>query len=350
MLESISSDADVITRTLPEADMWRARSWIACGFILVLSAGCVPGGTPICGAFGDACMKAADVARYLARESGELGAVSGGPFDHAGPGVKSGRLGLAVRAATARTATPRLDGHTIRPWEFDTTSVPVEERRAKTVSVDGTVRAWPGWRVGRTRAGSVDLGGGVMAIARNGVALDTEERLGFDVGARIGLLQETSVVPAVSLSVSRIYLPALSSSGFRLTAQDGTGILASVTDIDPEVTVTRFSVAKHLGRFGLAAGTSRAKYNSSASVDVRSSDGAVNETLSVTSRGSRRSLFLDGSLALGDRVTVEAELGRLSGGDGPEVVTRFSGRPIGDARQYVTVGLRFAVGKLYALP
>ena len=36
MLEAISSDADVITRTLPEADMWRARSWIAGGFILVL--------------------------------------------------------------------------------------------------------------------------------------------------------------------------------------------------------------------------------------------------------------------------------------------------------------------------
>lgn len=349
MLEAISSDADVITRTLPEADMWRARSWIAGGFILVLSAGCVPGGTPICGAFGDACMKGEDIAKYLVRESGELGVVSGGPFDHAGPAVKSGRLELSVRAATARSRTPRLDGGTIRPWEFDATPVPVDERMAETVSVDAIVRAFPGWRVGQTRAGSVDFGGGLMTIARNGVALDSEERLGFDVGVRLGLVQETSVIPAVSLSMSRIYLPALASSAFRLTTPDGTAILGKVTGIDPNVTVTRFSVAKHLGRFGLAAGTSGARYRSSARVDVRSADGAVDDTLSITSRGSRRSLFLDGSLALGDRVTIEAEVGRLYGGGTPGMVTRFSGRPIGDARQYVTVGLRVALGKLYAL-
>jgi len=329
--------------------MWRGRSWVGGGFILALSAGCVPG-TPLCGAFADACMKAEDVARYLGREAGDLAVVSGGPFDHAGPAVKSGRLELSVRGATARSATPRLDGRTIEPWEFDTTTVPVNERLTRTVSVDATVRAFPGWRVGQTRAGSVDLGGGVVAIARNGVALDTEERLGFDVGARIGLLQETSVVPAVSLSVSRIHLPALSSSAFRLTTPDGTSILARVTGIDPEVTVTRFSVAKHLGRFGLAAGTSGARYRSSASVAVRSSDGAVDDTLPVTSRGSRRSLFLNGSLALGARVTIEAEGGRLYGGDTPGMITRFSGQPSTEARQYVTVGLRFALGKLYALP
>ena len=157
------------------------------------------------------------------------------------------------------------------------------------------------------------------------------------------------MIPAVSLTASRIYLPTLSSSASRLTSTDGTTIFATVAGIDPDVTITRFSVAKHLGWFGLAAGTSKSKYDYSANVNVWSSDGSITDgTFSLSSRGSRRNKFLDASLSLGDRVSIEAEIGRLSGWAAPGALTRFGGRPTTDARTYITTGVRMTLGKLYS--
>jgi hypothetical protein len=216
-------------------------------------------------------------------------------------------------------------------------------------AVDAAVGVFRGVQFGVTEVGGVDLlvnAAYLPEVTQSGVALRTPGgpfKLGY--GARVGLLQESTVIPAVSVTYLKRDLPTL---GITASYQgNGTGAdTLRVNDLAVKTDAWRVVASKRLLLFGVAAGVGQDRYRSSGDVsavvrqqvvpgvDQAYTTSPVRFEQSLT----RTNYFANVSMNL-LLLKVVGEIGQVSGGS-VETFNSFGDKRADDSLLYGSVGVR----------
>jgi hypothetical protein len=309
-----------------------------------------PGGPPISAAqiSQDACQKALDLFAFMAPQLGA--SIAGGNLvlGSAGPLGGLGRFSVGLRANVIRGQLPQTDGVTLSPTGRQASDFRPSSQVIGLPGAEAAIGLFRGIPIGVTNVLGVDALASAFFVpdveADDFSLTTTGSSVRFGYGVRIGILQETLLVPAVSVAVMRRELPTVN-----LRARVGTADSVRVDGLEASATSWRVAVGKRVALLGLSAGAGQDRYDASAS--------AAAFIASRTVGGLQFPAFV-GSLARAEQeltrtnvfggvslnfpfLRLSGEIGRVTGGDVAPTFNTFGGRRPNDAYTYGSVGLRF---------
>ncbi|HUF27171.1 MAG TPA: hypothetical protein VMM18_09355 [Gemmatimonadaceae bacterium] len=295
-----------------------------------------PGGTIQEQATQDACQKAIDLFQYMAPQLGTV--VAGGNATLGQGGTLGGfpHFSVGIRANALHGSLPNIEAHDPSVTGAQQSTYEPKSQFLGLPAVDAAIGVFAGLPLGLTNVGGVDLllsAWYIPEIAGQGVevaAPDGSLKIGY--GARVGLLQESLLMPGLSATYMKRDLPVLD-----LTGTAGNGSLA-VRALDVQTTSWRIVASKSMILFGLAAGFGKDTYKTSANIQA-SAGGFDSQEFAAAQNITRTSVFGNASMSL-LMLKAVAEIGHVSGG---EIVTynQFDGKKADDSRLYGSIGLRF---------
>jgi len=300
----------------------------------------------------DACQKSQDLFNLLAPQlaatlaGGNL--VLGQSSTLGGPGHFS--LGLRVNAV--RGTVPQFDDIMLGTNGAQRSRIGVDRRYVGYPVADAAVGIFKGVPLGITNAGGID----VLLNATYVPAYDNDDfsirssgggvRIGY--GARVGVLQETTFVPGVSVSVMRREVP---TTTVRVAIGDDE---LGIRDARVRSDSWRLVAGKNLLLFAVAAGVGQDRYTSRADVqavvrnptvviggvpvqlpaEVRADVARLSQTL------TRTNYFANLTVLSLPFVKVVGEIGRTQGGTLGATFNDLGGRRPDAAYTYGSVGVR----------
>ena len=291
----------------------------------------------------DACVKARDLFVFIAPQVGV--AISGGnPIPGAGGTLGGlGKRELSVRLIAVEGWLPRNSlslntGGATLGGDFGAarTALPVP-------AADLALGLYAGVPVGLTNVGGVDLLLGATYLpsaSRDAFSFDPQNAgFGYAYGVRVGALQESSIVPGVSVSWQRRQLP---KSEFDYTSSDDT---LRVSDIEVRSDAIRLVVSKRFAFFGLAAGVGQDRIRSSSSMNAVVNQpvlgNPVRQLVSLTGLRqsvSRNTAFLNASVGI-LAARVVGEIGWSNAGTSTSISNQFGGRRPNEGYRYGSLGI-----------
>jgi hypothetical protein len=298
-----------------------------------------PGGTPSQRFVQDACQKAVDLFEFMVPQAG-LALAGGGAV--LGEGSSLGRLGsvsIGLRGNLIQGDLPRVEDAPPSTGGAVASTYSLAGTYLGAPVLDVAAGVFPGVSFPGTRALALDALVNVAWIpeyAGEGVRLSTPEggvRLGY--GARLTLLDESIVTPALAVTFVRRDLPRVD-----LIGETGDDRLEA-SGLELRTSALRFQVAKRLGLVTVSAGAGSDKIEAAATVRAWVRDGGVTQQAGPVQleRSLRRdNVFAGVGLNLKFAV-IGAEVGRSSGGT-IETFNSFGGTRADAARVYGSAGLR----------
>lgn len=313
-------------------------------------AQCPPGTTNSFGvpdqqrATQDACQKAIDLFRYMAPQLGTALAGGAPTLGQGGPTGGIGHFSLGVRVNAVFGDLPQIQDVPVSVQGAQRSTYPLEKQIIPMPTADLALGLFGGLPLGITSVGGLDLLVSATYLPEfeaDNVKVEVDGssiKLGF--GARLGLLEESLLVPGVSVSYLRRDLPKI-----HMTARAQSDSL-QVRDLDIRTTSWRVMASKSFFMFGAAAGFGKDRYESSTAISARVAARSVPPTPAVTAgpvdieqKLSRTTMFLDLSMNL-PFFKIVGEIGQVSGGD-VETYNQFDGSKADDSRTYGSIGIRF---------
>ena len=292
----------------------------------------------------DACQKAIDLFQYMAPQLGI--SITGGNAT-LGRGGTLGGLGhfsIGVRVNAVQGSIPQISD--VRP-QVDTAHSSRYDTKSQIIGLptaDLAIGIFKGLPLAITNVGGIDLlvsaaylpefnSSGISVKVPNGSL-----KLGY--GARVGLLQESLLVPGVSVTYLKRDLPTVDIAA---TANSGADSLI-VEDLSLKTTAWRVVASKSILLFRLAAGFGQDTYESSTNVRAYVAATALNPEakagpVAMSQNLKRTNVFADLSLNL-LLLKLTGEIGQVSGGT-INTFNTFSGKQAADSRIYGSVGARF---------
>ena len=297
----------------------------------------------------DVCLRAKDVFSLMGPQ---LGAAITGGNAVLGQGGTLGGLGhFTVEARVTAVLNGALPD--IPKWSgLATTSPPASQELETKKSpvpmpvIDGAIGIFKGLPLGLTNVGGIDLLGSVTYIPNvdeTDFSVKPDANTKFGYGVRVGLLQESLLIPGLSATWMKRDLPVTTITGTGTFTGQSMSFTLGETDI--QTTSWRLVASKSFILFGLAAGYGQDKYKESAnfsgSATVAGTPYAF-APFSVNSEMTRSNVFANASINL-LLLKLVAEVGQVSGGEAtPVPFNTFSGGKVDDSRTYGSVGLRFS--------
>lgn len=300
------------------------------------------------GATQDACQKAVDLFQYMAPQIGTViaggnatlgqGGTLGGlallPFPHP-------KVSIGFRVNALQGSLPDIDQITPSINGAESSTIPVNDQVIPGPAADLAVGLFKGIPLGLTNFGGVDLLLSALYLPefdRSNVRLELPDgglKLGY--GARVGLLQESLVIPGISFTWLKRDLPTANLSGRTQSAIGGADL--AVNNLEVNTTSWRVTASKSLLFFGLALGAGQDKYSSSADV-VGTAGALASGAVHVEQDLKRTNYFADLSMNL-MLLKLIGEVGMVQGG---EVTTfnKWDGKQPADKRLYGSVGARLS--------
>lgn len=312
---------------------------------LAQSSACPPGSTV--GGFPDqakatqdACQQAIDLFQLMAPQLGV--SITGGNAT-LGQGGTLGGLGHFVVELRAngllgnvpQLQTPSTNGAVQR------TNYPTKTQILGLPSADGSIGIFQGIPLGLTNVGGVDLllsAFYVPTVTADNVTVSPDSPLKIGYGVRIGALQESLLVPGVSLTYMKRDLPTTTITG----TNGGDSLI--VRDLQDNTTSWRLVASKSLVVFSLAAGLGQDKYDAKTSVQgvVQGTFGTLtnprSQVIPMSQSMTRTNYFADLSLNM-LLAKVVGEIGMVSGGGPINTYNKFDSAP-DKSRVYGSVGVR----------
>jgi hypothetical protein len=284
----------------------------------------------------DACEKATDLFGYMMPQ---LGTSLVGGSHTLGVGSTLGgfpHFAIALRGNAIKGDLPDISGLTVSPLGRSQSSIGTNSQVLGLPGVDFAVGIYKGFPLGVTRFGGVDLIGSLTYIPTiednsGGVSIKPEgSSTKIGLGARVGLLEQSLVVPGVSFSYLVRDLPTSN-----LTAS-ATNATFAINNFSVKTKSWRLAAQKNLLLFQLGAGYGQDTYTSAADIAI----GGIGSFNTSTSQEMKRTTMY-GSLGINILLAkLVAEVGQVSGGD---VTTYNSFSEAADkSRLYGSVGLRIS--------
>ncbi|WKW12042.1 hypothetical protein Strain138_001314 [Pseudogemmatithrix spongiicola] len=286
---------------------------------------------------GDACAVASDFFRYMAPQFGT--AIAGGSHT-LGIGTNLGgfpHFAVALRANAVLGNFPTIDN--VQLGAANPRNFAVEDGGAAMVTADFALGLTKGFNVGVTRIGGIDLIGGVTyvpTLEEDNFTLTPQSNVSVGLGARVGLLQQSALIPGVAFSYMKRDLPTVD-----LTSSADDGSTFDLNDFSIKTSSWRLSAQKNLLLFQLGAGIGGDTYDFSTAATVNVVDGPLSATGSFSDKASMSRTTMYGSLGLNlFLVKVVIEGGQVSGGS---IATQNTfDTPADEKRLYANVGLRIS--------
>jgi hypothetical protein len=182
----------------------------------------------------------------------------------------------------------------------------------------------------------------IPTVNQDGFTVTPTTNLKFGYGARVGLLQESLLIPGISVTWMKRDIPTTTLEGTTTGAQN---LSFKMSDLSVKTTAWRIVASKSLILFGLAAGYGQDSYDQGATFSgtAVSSAGSSNfGPFALTNSMKRSTYFADASINL-LLLKIVGEVGQVSGG---ELTTApfntFSSGKADDTRLYGSVGVRFS--------
>lgn len=285
----------------------------------------------------EACATGRDLLLYMAPQ---LGTSLVGGSHTLGIGTNLGGLfhfAIAVRANAVMGSLPDIDnvGANATPVSQN---YAVKDQYLGLPTVDFALGLTKGFNLGVTRIGGIDLIGGatyVPEITEDDFSVTAPDgSLSIGYGARIGLLQQSALIPGVSFSWMKRDMPTLDMS----TTSDG-GDTFSIDNLAIKSTSWRLAAQKNFLLFQFGAGFGKDNYDFNADVAASVDNGAYTGSFNASQDMSRTTMY--GSLGINlFLVKIVGEVGQVSGGSAPTFHTYDTAA---DAkRMYGTVGVRIS--------
>lgn len=285
----------------------------------------------------DACQQTVDLFNYVAPLLGT--ALAGGNTTMAQGGSLGTRLGFVPHVSVGVRLNAVLGGV---PDVQSPSPAGIQNRASNEVSsvpvpmpvVDAAIGVFKGIPLALSNVGGVDVLLSAAYVPKKTVGdidLDPETPLAFGYGVRVGLLQESLVVPGLGFSYINRKIPKTS-----ITA-NLTGSTFEVQDLDLSSKSWRITASKSLILFGLAIGYGRDTYD--ASTSIRASVGANSVgPFTAASEVTRNNMFADLSMNL-PFIKLVVTGGQVSGGD----IKTYNGyeKAADVSRLYASGGIRF---------
>ena len=295
----------------------------------------------------DACQKALDLLNYMTPQLGTLIAGGNATIGQGGTLGGLGHFALSVRANAMRASLPDIDGAGVNYGAAQRSDYVTEAQWAALPVVDAAFGVFKGISLPLTNVLGVDLLVNVSylpELEHDPLSLTTPDgSFKFGYGARVGILQESLVLPGISLTYMKRDLPRTT-----LIASWEGGVLANadtarLQNFDIGTTSWRIVASKSLLAFNLAVGVGQDRYEASAdafySVNeplARFEGGPVRYAFDVT----RTNVFLDVVTNLG-LMKLVGTVGGVSGGDIP-TYNNFD-READASRIYGSLGVRIGL-------
>jgi hypothetical protein len=206
-------------------------------------------------------------------------------------------------------------------------------------SVDVAVGIFKGFPVGLTNVGGIDALVNVSYLpsySKNSIhvgAQDDKWKFGF--GGRLGIIQESLLLPGVGVSYMVRDLPTSVLSG-----EDNSGNTVSISDYRIRTKQWRLTASKKVLFLGLAAGVGQDKYDTKARLTYNVDGNTPDAPIDLHISPKRTNYFADLSFNL-LLAHVVAEIGRVSGGD-ISTFNKFS-TSASDSRTYGSLGFRIGL-------
>lgn len=288
----------------------------------------------------DACQKGTDLYTYMLPQLG-LGLAGGNPVLGSSKVIgKLGHFSVGVRGTVFNGALPKtVDPSTTGIVQ---TNMATDKQIIGGPGIDAAIGLYGGIPLGVTHVGSVDALVSyiyIPDISKNNnsgggsdnadIKLESHSKIGF--GVRVGLVDESVVIPGVSFVYLKRGLPKLD-----LTNTSNSGTTFGVNRLDINAGTWRLIATKSFLLFGLSVGVGGDSYTSSGTVTATNS--GQNVQFSLDRDISRTNMFADLTFNLGP-AKLAAEAGRVSGGS---ISTFNTFDPVATAaRTYYSAGLRF---------
>jgi hypothetical protein len=294
----------------------------------------------------DICLRATDLYQLMAPQLG-VSITGGNPV--LGQGGTLGGIGhftVEARAIAVMGDIPDLPN-----WSAPSITVPASQQLASKdfpvglPAVDGAVGLFKGLPLGLTNVGGIDALVSAVYIPnvdQNGFKVTPETNLKFGYGARVGVLQESLLIPGLSVTWMKRDLPTTTLEGATTGA---TNMSFKLSNFSEKTTAWRIVASKSLILFGLAAGYGQDKYESAVTFSGTSTSTVGSSTFGPFDFGNsmtRSTMFANASINL-LLLKIVGEVGQVSGGDlAVPPFNTFSSGKADDTRLYGSVGVRFS--------
>jgi hypothetical protein len=295
----------------------------------------------------DACQKALDLLNYMTPQLGTLIAGGNATIGQGGTLGGLGHFALSLRANAMRASLPDIDAAGVNYGDAQRSNYVTEAQWAALPVVDAAFGVFKGIALPLTNVLGVDFLVNVSylpELEHDPLSLTTPDgSFKFGYGARVGLLQESLVVPGISVTYMKRDLPrttlVASWEGGLANGAD----TARLQNFDIGTTSWRVVASKSLLTFSLALGVGQDRYEASADAFY-----SVNETLARFEGGpvrygldvTRTNVFLDLTTNLG-LMKLVATVGGVSGGDIPTYNT--FDKEADASRIYGSLGVRIGL-------
>lgn len=293
----------------------------------------------------DACQKAIDLFQYLAPQLGI--SITGGNAT-LGQGGTLGGLGhfsVGLRVNAVQGSLPQVGDVSPVVTGARSSQYSTEDQIIGLPTADLAIGLFKGIPLALTNVGGVDLLVSAAYLPEfdgEGVSVrvpDGSLKLGF--GARVGLLQESLIVPGISVTYLRRDLPTTN-----ITAATG-GDTLYVGGLSVKTDAWRVVASKSLLFLGIAVGAGQDTYKSTADIrasvaprpPLTSSRFTAAPTSPITQELTRTNIFADLTLNL-LIFKLTGEIGQVSGGE-ISTFNTFNGKQAADSRIYGSIGARF---------
>jgi hypothetical protein len=299
----------------------------------------------------DACLQAVDVFQFMAPQLGLSLAGGNATLGQEGAFGGLGHFAVSIRANAFRGDLPEVNkfGAPRATQNPPAQVLPSKKQYLALPVVDAAFGVFKGFPVGLTNVGGIDLLVSATYVPKIGdanddVQLEPQSSTQFGWGARVGLLQESLVIPGVSATYFRRDVPKTDITG------RSTSVTLNIDDASVKTSAWRVVVGKSFVLFGLAAGYGQDTYDQSTTVSGTVNGfsvpgvGSIGNTpfgpIKLSQDVTRSNMFADLSVNL-FLFKLVGEIGQVSGGDFAATTNTFSSGKIDDSRVYGSVGLRF---------
>jgi hypothetical protein len=292
----------------------------------------------------DACQMAIDVFDLMAPQLGL--ALSGGnaTLGQGGNLGGPGHFSIGLRGNVFSGDLPQVNDFPTpssngRVQRSGANALPGKTQIVGLPTADAALGIFRGVPLGLTNVGGIDLLVSATYVpsigdAGDDIQIKPERNLQFGYGARIGLLQESLLVPGVSFTYLKRDLPTTSLTG------NGNGFGVDITDAKVKTSAFRIVASKTLVVLGIAAGIGQDRYSESALV-TGTTGTFVSPQVAFEEKINRTNYFLDLSLNL-PVFKLIGEVGQVSGGT-VDMYNEFSTGRADKSRTYGSVGFRIGL-------
>ena len=295
----------------------------------------------------DACQKGTDIFTMLMPQV--LGALTGGGPVLGSAGSERG-LSVGLRVTAIDGDLPTLASVPLSISRIVRSDIRTSRAAVPMPTLDFALPLLPGFDVGAQRILSVDVLANVAYLPSRAIedfsvrATNGSLKLGW--GARVGLIADRLLMPAVSVSYFRRTLP---TATFSATLNTDGPLDAGVTpdsitlgELSVRSDAIRLAASKRLGFLELGGGIGEDSYRSFAQLRLRVNTTAtqsLNAIYVVKQELKRRAAFGSAALNL-PRLRLAAEAGTTFGGDSVATFNTFTDGRVNANRLFASVGAR----------